>query len=94
MAKNVKVVMNVKGVGELLTSPGVTADLERRGAAVKAAMGEPGEIITGVSPGSGNVAQRTNVRVTYAGTMDPVHAMRHEAKHGTLARALAAGGGQ
>lgn len=93
MAKRIKVIMNVKGVGELLTSPGVTADLQRRATAVQAAMGEPGDIITGISPGGGAVAPRTNVRITYPDTMHPRHAIAHEAMHGTLARALAAAGG-
>ncbi|CAH0234062.1 hypothetical protein SRABI26_02726 [Arthrobacter sp. Bi26] len=93
MARN-KVTINAASVRKLLTSPAVTADLERRGRAVKAAMGGDGAMETDVTPGNAVDAPRSRVRVGYSSSMHPVHARRHEAKYGTLARALAAGGGR
>ena len=92
MASN-RVELNPAGVLELLSSPAVRADLERRAAAVKAAAGADAVVDIGMTSGSRGGAIRPRARIHLTTTMNIVHARRHEAKHGTLARALAAGGG-
>ena len=91
MARN-RIEMNSQSVAALLKSPGVRDDLERRAEAVKAAAGGDAVVDIDITSGSRGAAPRLRARVSLA-NMSPVHARRHEAKHGTLARALAAGGG-
>lgn len=92
MAKNVKVTLNTAGLSELLTSPGVVAELGRVASRMQAA-NPTLAVEPGISPGGGRVPARAHVRIGYPSSMNPVHAMRSEAKHGTLARALGAAGG-
>ena len=88
-----KIELNSSGVLALLNSPEVRADLERRAAAVKAAAGADAVVVSDMTSGSRGGAIRPRVRISLPATMTGKHALRHEAKHGTLARALAAGGG-
>lgn len=78
---NVRVVLNRRGVKELLRSPEVLADLTRRADAVASAAG-PGHVVDAeVSPNRARAAVIT-------GDLD---AMRAEATNRTLTRAIDAG---
>ena len=88
-----RIVMNPQGEAEILNLPAVRADIERRGAAVRAAAGTSAVVTVDTTSGSRGGIIRPRVRISMPTAMNIVHARRHEAKHGTLARALAAGGG-
>ena len=88
-----QVQMNPQGEAAILNLPAVKADIERRGAAVKAAAGNSAVVTVDMTSGSRGGIVRPRVRISFPNAMNIVHARRHEAKHGTLARALAAGGG-
>ena len=92
MARN-QVVMNPAGEAAILNLPAVKADIERRGAAVRRAAGRDAVVVVDMTSGSRGGIVRPRVRISFPNAMNIVHARRHEAKHGTLARALAAGGG-
>lgn len=79
----VKIVVNRKGVRELLRSPEVQRDLERRADQIASAAG-PGHI---VDSERGPNRARASVRT------DTIEAMVDEAEHRTLTRALDAGRG-
>ena len=85
--------LNRAGLGEFLTSAGVASVLASRASAVVAAGGGKLVAEAGVSPGGGGAPARARVRVGYPSSMSGAEALRSEAKRGTLARALAAGGG-
>jgi hypothetical protein len=78
---NVRIVLNRKGVREILRSPEVEADLERRARHIAAAAGPGHEVDVTVG---GNRA-RASVRT------DTFEAMRDEATDRNLTRALDAG---
>lgn len=73
--------LNRKGVGDLLKSPEVRRDLERRARAIAAQAG-PGHEVATETPG-------TRVRVTV--TTATTQARLNEARHSTLSRAVEAG---
>lgn len=83
MATSVRVEMNRAGAIDLLTSPGVMADLMRRGQAVNAAAG-PGHMVT-------SRTGATRARVSVITTTDT--ARRKEALDRNLTRALNAARG-
>jgi len=77
------IVLNRKGIGEMLKSSGVRADLERRVRAIAAVAGE------GMEPASdiGKTRARASVVTT------TLQAKANEAQHRSLTRALDAGRG-
>lgn len=77
----VRVVLNRAGVGELLRSAEVKAELERRAARIAAAAGAGNEVESGVG--------RTRARA--AVVTETFEAKHSEAKDRTLTRALDAG---
>lgn len=87
MASNLRIVVNPKGVDQLLKSPEVLGDLERRGRAIAAAAdgntGRPGDHRVESEIGS----KRARVAVI----TDTFNAMHREADQRTLSRALDAG---
>lgn len=85
--------LNRAGLGEFLTSAPVAAALSSKADRVVAAGGGKLVAESGVSPGGGPVPARARVRVGYPASVPAPKALRDEAKRGTLARALAAGGG-
>lgn len=78
---NVRIVVNRKTVAELLKSPAVKADLERRAQAIATAAGDGMEVDSEVGPNRARASVRT---ATYA-------ARRAEAKDRALTKALGAG---
>lgn len=81
MVQSIRVVMNRRGVAELLKSAEVQADLERRSEAIAAAAGPGMEVDVRV----GRTRARASVRT---GDID---AMLAEANHKALTRAIDAG---
>lgn len=79
---NVRVVLNRAGMRELLRSPEVLADLERRGYAIAAAAG----------PGHRVESQVGSTRARVAVITDTFDAARNEAINRTLTSAIGAGG--
>lgn len=85
MASNKTTVkLNESGMGAILTSDGVVADLYRRGEAIAAAAGD-GFVA--------RVSQRRDRRARVVVLTATPRAMRSEAKHRTLVRSLDAGRG-
>jgi hypothetical protein len=78
---NVRIVLNRKGVRDILRSPGVLADLRRRAERIAAAAGPGHEVDSEV----GRNRARESVRT------DTIDAMVNEATSRTLSRALDAG---
>lgn len=81
MARNVRVELNRAAVRDLLKSPEVLADLERRAEAIAAAAGEGMEVDSQI----GSNRARASVRTA------TFEAMRAEATERRLTRALDAG---
>lgn len=77
----VKFKLNSDGVRALLKSPGVLADLERRGRAIAAAAGEGVEVESVIGPNRAHVTVRTAT----------TEARISEATDRTLTRAIDAG---
>lgn len=87
MAGNLRIVLNSKGVRDLLRSPAVAADLERRAKNIAAAA-------DGATGRAGDHAVETQVgpnRARAAVYTDTFNAMHREADQRTLTRSLDAG---
>lgn len=84
--------INIPGVSEALTRPAAVAVLEAQAAAAIASSGGKLVAETSFSPGGGNVPARARVRIGYPASMPAVVALRNEAKHGLVARALGSAG--
>ena len=78
---NVRVVLNRAGMRQLLRSPEVLADLQRRGEAIAAAAGPGHRVEAQVGPARARVAVIT----------DTFDAVRNEATSRTLTAAIGAG---
>ncbi|MDN5725161.1 MAG: hypothetical protein L0G99_04405 [Propionibacteriales bacterium] len=76
-----KIVTNRKALGQILNSPGLIRDLQRRTEAIKAAAGEgfDGNVVRGKRRPRGGVVTAT------------AKAMRRNAKENTLVKAMDAG---
>lgn len=93
MSNRIRFVLNRPGLGVLMTSPKAQAVLVSEATPVAAQI--PNSTVEpGISPGGGTVPARARVRVGYPATMSATEALRTEAKHGYLARALGAAGGK
>lgn len=80
---NVKIVLNRRGVRELLRSPEIQRDLERRAQRIAATAGPGHEVDADVGPNRARASVRT----------DTFEAMHDEATTRNLTRALDAGRG-
>lgn len=88
-ASGVKVVKNIKGIEATLSNPAVTAELERRGAAIKAAADGMGSATYAMETLPGYMGGRPYVRVSARDWL----AKASNAKHNTLLKSLDAGRG-
>lgn len=86
---NVKVVMNSAGIEAVLSSPGVTADLERRASAIKRRADSMGSATYEVHTRPGRKGGRPYVVVA----ANSPHAIASNAKHNSLAKSISAGRG-
>ena len=84
---NTKIVLNHKCMAELLKDAGVRADLTRRAERVKV------EAQAGAPQHDMEIEQVTHDRAVVRVVNTSPDAVRYEADHGTLARALRAAGG-
>ena len=86
---SVKVVMNSAGIEAVLSAPGITADLERRGAAIKARADSMGSATYEEHTRPGRKGGRPYVVVA----ANSPHAINSNAKHNSLAKSISAGRG-
>ena len=85
--------LNSPGMRDLLSSPGVRADLRRRAAAVEAAAKASAPVDTGAYRASIHVEDATTDRAVVRVVSGDAKAFVIESRTGNLARALDAAGG-
>lgn len=93
MARKARVVLNSRGVVQLLNDSGVRNDLTRRAEEVLIKAQADAPVETGAYRNSLHIEQATTDRAVVRVASDADHALDVESKTGNLARALDAAGG-
>ena len=93
MASGIRVVMQGRGIAEILKDDGVRAELTRKAEAVLSAARASAPVASGEYAGSLHIKQDTTDRVAVRVVGTAPHSHLVEADTGNLARALDAAGG-
>lgn len=88
MASGIRVVMQGRGIAEILKDDGVRAELTRKAEAVLSAARASAPVASGEYAGSLHIKQDTTDRAAVRVGSDVPHALVVEANTGNLARAL------
>ena len=94
MARNIGVKMNGEGIGEVLNSSGVRAELTKRAERVLAAAQSSAPVASGAYRDSLHIEQDTTDRAVARVVSGDFKGHILEARYGILARALDAAGGE